>query len=65
MAPEVKEAYQHLVMKLETLICNYKVYEEHKTTNFKSLNQLTELRAQKEDFRGQFKAVDLGQKTKQ
>lgn len=56
IAPRVKEACQYLAVKLETLVCNYKVYEECRFSILKSLNRLTELQAQKED---------LGQNTKQ
>lgn len=45
MAPEVKKACQHLAVKLETLVCNYKVYEERKSSSLRSLDRLTDLRA--------------------
>ena len=65
VAPEVKEACQHLAVKLETLAFNYKVYEECMSSNLKSLNRLSELRSQKDNLRDQFHTVDLNQKTKQ
>ena len=51
IAPEVKEACQHLVVKLEKLAFNYRVYEECKSSALKSLNRLLGLRAQKESFK--------------
>lgn len=54
VAPKVKEACQHLVMKLKTLVFNYEVHEERKSSSLKSLNWLTKLQAQKEDLQGQF-----------
>ena len=60
VASKVKEAYQYLAVKLKTLVFNYKVYEECKSSNLKSLTQLSKLRAQ-----GQFQVVDLSQKNKQ
>ena len=52
-------------MKLETLVFNYKVYEEHRSSSLQRLNRLFDLRAQKENLKCQFQTVDLGQKTKQ
>ena len=45
MAPEVKEASQHLAVKLEMLAFNYKEYEERKFFGLKSLNWLSELQS--------------------
>ena len=44
MALEVKEACQHLAMKLEMLAFNYKMYEECRFSNLKNLNGLSKLR---------------------
>ena len=43
VAPEVKEACQHLAIKLKTLTFNYRVYEECRSSSLKNLNQLLEL----------------------
>ena len=43
VAPKIKEACQHLVVKLETLVFNYKVYEERGSSSLKSLNRITKL----------------------
>ena len=45
VAPEVKEACQHLAVNLEMLAFNYRVYEECKSSGLKSLNRLSELQA--------------------
>ena len=45
VAPEVKEAYQQLAVKLETLAFNYKVYEERRSASLKGLNRLSNLQA--------------------
>ena len=45
VAPEVKEACQQLVIKLEILAFNYKVYEECRSSCLNGLNWLSNLRA--------------------
>ena len=52
VAFEVKKPWQHLVVKLEMLAFNHKVYEEYRSSDLKSLNRLLELRAQKESLKG-------------
>ena len=38
VAPKVKEACQHLIVKLKMLTFNYRVYEECRSSGMKSLN---------------------------
>ena len=45
IATEVKEVYQQLAMKLETLAFNQKVYEKHRLSSLRDLNRLLKLRA--------------------
>ena len=51
IAPEVKEVCQCLAVKLETLVFNYKVHEKCRSSSLQSLNQLSDLRVQKESLR--------------
>ena len=64
VAPKVKEACQHLAMKMEILAFNYKVYKEYRSSVVKNLNQLSKLRSQKDNLKDQFHIMDLKQKVK-
>ena len=55
VVPEVKEACQHLAVKLEMQAFIYKVYEERRSSSLKSLNWLVVSKGQ---LRDQFYTMD-------
>ena len=58
IAPEIKETYWQLAVKLEVLFFNYRMHKTQKIISLKDLNKLAGALAQKEGFREEFQIVD-------